>query len=70
MFCCVIFSCKEGKCCVWERLCASKEFVMSVIETKFPSLPFSAGKPWFSVAAHVSVTDTSMFSVKWNLVCA
>lgn len=69
MFCCVIFSYKEGKYCMWEGICASKEFVMCVIKTKFPSLSFSTGKPGFVVAAHASITDTSMFSLKSKLVC-
>lgn len=70
MFCCVIFSYKEEKCCMWEGVCSSKEFVMCVIKTKFPSLPFSNGKPEFLVAAHVSITDAGVFSLRSKLLCA
>lgn len=41
-------------------MCASIEFVMCVIKTNSPSLPFSPGEPGFLVAAHLGITDPSL----------
>lgn len=51
-------------------ICAPKEFVMCVIKPKSSSLPFSPGDHRFLVAAHVGITDPSLFSLKSKLVRA